>query len=231
MSKITAINNKIQEHILSQLVQQENIRFKDLQPPKTTSNVFSYHLKQLLANKWIVKTEEGYSLGPKGLAYAERHDDEQSPIRMQPSIAIALVVQDAEGRVLIQKRGTQPYINAWQLPSTRASVADTSITEAGKWAAKKILHYAPETLKHAGDCYVRIHSGKLALSSTLFHVIRFDVDDLKVRDGLEWAEPLDVMKLRTCPGTEQMMTRAFFNDEYFFEEYVLQANDQRPLGI
>lgn len=231
MSKDTTANNKIQKYVLSQLSTKEFARFKDLQPPRTSSNIFSYHLKQLVNGGWIQKNEQGYTLGIKGLAFAERGNEETTIVRMQPNIAIVLLIQDSNGKVLLQKRSTQPYLHHWQLPTVRALVVDVSVMDAGIWAAKQTVHYVPETVRHAGDCYIRLHSGKIAVSSTLFHVVRFEVDTLSVVEDTAWYKPLDIGKIATLPGTEQIMTRAFFNDEFFFEEYTVQLTTQERFGI
>lgn len=233
MSKITTVNNTVQKYILSQLINNETARFKDLQPPKTSSNALSYHLKRLVADDWVQKTATGYTLAAKGLAYAARNTTATASgsVRMQPSVAIALVVQDPEGRILLQQRASQPYIHQWQLPTANATVADESVLQAGKWFAKQLFKHVPDTLRHSGDCYVRIHRGKVALQSTLVHIVRLEADPKILPDTLAWFEPLDVEKLATYPGTEQIMTRAFFNDIYFFEEYTLQANNQSSLNL
>lgn len=230
MSKITTVTNDYQKYILSQLKTREYVRFKDLMPPKISSNTFSYHLKALQNDGWIVKSEAGYSLGAAGLAYIER-ETESKNVRMQPNILVALLVQDGYGKVLLHKKTEQPYINQWELPVVHAAVADTSVRESGIWAAKKLLHYMPESLRHAGDCYIRIHRGKVAVGSSLVHVIRFEIDDYAPRPGYEWVEPLQVGVLPHVPGLEQIMSRAFFNDDYFFEEYTVQLSTQKSLGI
>lgn len=229
-STTTTVTNSHQKYILSQLKTREHARFKDLQPPKVSSNTYSYHLKELQRGGWITKSEAGYALGPAGLAYIERDTDSKA-VRMQPNVSIALVVQDGYGKILLHKKTEQPYINQWELPKVLATAADISVREAGVWAAKTLLHHVPSGVRHAGDCYIRVHKGKLALSSTLVHVIRFNVESLTPLDGYAWVDPLHVEKMSCAPGTELIMTRTFFNDEFFFEEYTVQLTSQEHLAV
>lgn len=230
MGKVATVTNEYQKYILSQLKTREYARFKDIKPPKISSNAFSYHLKELLGGGWITKSNAGYSLGPAGLAFIER-DTGSKAVRMQPNIAVVFIVQDGYGNILLHKKTEQPYIGQWELPSLSMAVADTSVREAGIWAAKKLLHIVPETVRHAGDCYVRVHKGKVALSSTFMHVIRLDVDDYKPLKEFAWFDPLGVSALPHVPGLEQIMTRTFFNDDFFFEEYTVQLIAQEPFGL
>ena len=225
MSNKTTVNNPVQKKILTHLCGVETARFSDMKPRGVSSNTYSYHIKQLITNHWIVKVESGsYTLGPKGLAFAER-DMEDVDIRMQPGIKLALLVQDGYGNIVVAKRARQPYIGNWELPSQEMSIADTSVQEAAIWAAKKLLHHIPATIRHVGDCYVHITKGKLALTSTLVHVMRFEVDEIVLPDGMQWTEPLKLDN--TVPGTEQIIARAFFNDQFFFEEYTHQLTTQQ----
>lgn len=230
MKTSTTVTNEHQKYILSQLKTRQYARFKEIQPPKISSNSFSYHLKELQKGGWIVKSDTGYGLGPAGLAYAER-DTESRAVRMQPNIVLMFVVQDGYGNILLHRKSEQPHINQWELPFANASVADSTVREAARWASKKLFHHVPETLRHAGDCYIRLHKGKVALSSTLAHVIRFSIDDYTPLEGYEWIDPLHVEAVPHAPGLEQIMTRTFFNDDFFFEEYTVQLAVQGSLEI
>lgn len=230
MARNTTVKNNYQKFILSQLKTTEYARFSDIKPPKISSNAFSYHLKQLIAGGWVAKTDAGYTLGPKGLAEVDRNIESRQ-VRMQPNVVVALLVQDGYGKVLLKKRGEQPYIHHWELPAVPASVADTTVTEAAKWAAKQQLKLLPEHMRHVGDCYVRTHKGRLALNSTLYHIVRFEIDEYQTDGAFMWAEPLDLGAMSLVPGTENVVTRAFFNDEFFFDEFVVQLKNQEPLAL
>ncbi len=228
MVRKSSVKNDYQKYILSQLRTSQFARFSDIKPENINSNSFSYHLKELLKGGWITKSAQGYSLGPSGLAHAAR-DTEEKTVRMQPNLMIALLIQDPEGNVLLHKKSEQPYIATWELPSVPAAVADTSIRDAAEWAARKLLHITPDNPRHAGDCYVRVHRGKVALTATMFHIIRFAVGAYEAPTNFMWVDPLKIAALSHAPALDQIVARAFFNDPYFFEEYTVQYSIQAPL--
>lgn len=220
--------NEYKKYALSKLKQSKFARFSDIKPSKVSTNSFSYHLKGLIKEGWVIKTSKGYTLAPRGLAYAAREPADKL-VRMQPNVSVALLVQDSNGRVLLKKYAEQPYIGQWGLPSVAAGVADVSILEAGEWACRQIFKITPSNMRHVGDCYVRLHKGKLALVSNLSHIIRFELFNYKLTDEFMWVEPLDLTQVMLVPGTENIVARTFFNDSFFFEEFTVQLLDQEIL--
>lgn len=60
----------IKQYILDKLVFAEYLRNRDMRPPGVESNLYQYHLKELLKDGYIKKLETGYTLSKKGLQYA-----------------------------------------------------------------------------------------------------------------------------------------------------------------
>lgn len=223
----------------------EYARFSEMRPKKVDTNLFTYHLKLLLKAEYVVKTELGYTLSAKGLVYVDRVSIDKMKLRTQPKIITMLLVQDGYGKVLLQKRTKQPYINTWTLPYGKFHIDDTSVLSAASREAKEKLHYTPESFRHAGDCYIVvgrnvrvaaepiekgtfIDGDVLHLNTeeiftvdtrTLVHLVRFEADDIVLSDNLQWVEPLALSKLALAPAVEQIVTRAFFGDDFFFEEF------------
>ncbi len=106
------ITHHIQKYIISVLMYQEIARFRDLRPPKTETNLFSYHLNLLIKSGLITKTAGGYPISPACLSYVDRVSGEKQTIRRQTKIITMLLVKNSEGQVLLQKRSKQPYINS-----------------------------------------------------------------------------------------------------------------------
>jgi len=213
------IEHHIQKHIVSVLMFTRVARFRDLRPLKTDTNLFTYHLKLLVKNHFIIKTEGGYTLGQKGLAYIDRVSTEKFTIRNQPNIITMLVVQNSEGDVLLQKRNKQPYIDTWTLPYGKVDIDDKSITESGQREALEKLALSDQTMRHAGNAYIRVTTNEGIISTTLAHVMFFETDDVKINDLLAWARPHKISQYELAPCVEQIMTRTFFKDEHFFEEF------------
>lgn len=202
---------------------QKYARFRDLRPPRTDTNLFSYHLKVLVKEKYIEKVTAGYTLSVKGLSYVDRlSTTNKLTIRAQPKIITMLVIQNSNGDVLLQKRLKQPHIDKWTLPYGKLHVDDSSVQVAAVREAGEKLNFKNAPVEHAGDCYIRIADGDEVIMSTLAHVFRFETDDIEMNDQLLWARPHKLGQLELAPAVEQIITRTFFRDPFYFEEYTEQ---------
>ena len=190
-----------------------------MRPPKTDTNLFSYHLKVLIKETLVDKTESGYTLSKKGLAYVDRVSIEKFNIRSQPKIITMLLIQNSEGDVLIQKRTKQPYIDTWTLPYGKTHMDDTLIEMGARRESLEKLNFSPETIRHAGDAYVRVSAEGEVLSSTLVHVFRFETDAIVETESIKWVQPLKLLRLNLAPAVEDIVSRSFFGDKHFFAEF------------
>jgi ADP-ribose pyrophosphatase YjhB (NUDIX family) len=238
------ITHHIARSIIAYLMTHEYARFSDMRPEKVDTNLFSYHLKLLVKAGYVTKTDNGYTLSDNGLIYVDRVSIEKMKLRTQPKIITMLLIQDGYGKVLLQKRTKQPYINTWTLPYGKLHIDDVSVLDAARREAQEKLQFDPHKLRHAGDCYivvgkhVALDEGARAGSlidgdtldlaqktefiietRTLAHVVRFESDAIVATDDLQWVEPLDLPTLPLAPAVEQIVTRAFFGDKFFFEEF------------
>lgn len=107
----------VQSHILKVLAFNKYARFKDMRPPKVDSNLYSYHLRVLQKDKYVSKTDEGYTLSPKGLSYVDGLSNDDRKIRKQPKIVAIFALQNSKGEWLMVRRLMQPYIGQYMLPS------------------------------------------------------------------------------------------------------------------
>jgi ADP-ribose pyrophosphatase YjhB (NUDIX family) len=219
MFESVSINHHIQRYIIDVLMYQEIARFRDLRPPRTDTNLFTYHLNVLLKSGMLQKIEGGYTLTPLGLSYVDRVSEEKKVIRTQPKIITMLLIQNSNGDVLLQRRNKQPYINAWTLPYGKLHIEDQTLVAAAKREAKEKLGLDNQELSHAGDCYIRVHSEGGVVSTTLAHVFRFNRDDIKTTDDIIWARPHKLGTHRLAPAVEAIVARGFFHDLFFFEEF------------
>lgn len=216
------VTHHIQKYILGKLNHHKTVRFTDLKKPGVETNLFSYHLKLLVRQDFVRKTDGGYSLGSNGLRYVDRVSDDKFIVRTQPKIVTMLVVQNFVGDVLLWKRNKQPYIDTWTVPYGKLHIDDTSIAAAAIREAREKLGIHQSTVRHAGDCYVRVRGDNDVISSTLMHVFRFDSDEIAMNDRLTWARPHKLSMFDLAPAVEQIITRCFYNDPYFFEEFEVQ---------
>ena len=213
------ITHHIQKFIISTLIHRKYARFRDLRSPGTDTNLFSYHLKVLIQNGLIDKDDKGYTLSNKGLTYVDGVSGNTVTVRRQPKIITMLLVQNSHGQVLLQKRTKQPYIDAWTLPYGKIHISDESIIGAAEREAFEKLLLKDQTIRHVGDCYIRVHTDNTILSTTLAHICRFETDDITPDDTKIWVKPLSLSKYHLAPAVEQIITRSFFGDDHFFAEF------------
>lgn len=244
------ISHHIERNILAYLMTHEYARFRDLRPQGVETNLFSYHLKLLQKGDYVTKTDQGYTLSRRGLVYVDRVNAEKMRVRTQPKIITMLLVQDGYGKVLLQRRTKQPYINTWTLPYGKLHIDDLSVPEAARRESREKLGYDPHKLRHVGDCYITVINGRRTLrpvdsqgelredatihistqsvpmieTRTLAHIVRFETDAIAAADNLQWVEPLDLATLKLAPAVEQIVARAFFGDTFFFEEFIVQQS-------
>jgi len=213
------IDHHIQRHIIGVLMFQKLARFRDLRPPKTDTNLFTYHLKVLLKNGLVSKTDSGYTLSQKGMSYVDRVSTDKFTIRSQPKVITMMVIQNSDGDVLLQKRTKQPYIDTWTLPYGKLHIDDPTIAAAAERETFEKLGLKNQPLTHAGDCYIRVKANGAILSTTLAHVFRFNRDDIATNETTQWARPHKLAQYELAPAVEAIVTRTFFNDDHFFEEF------------
>ncbi len=219
MIEQTEVKHHIQKHILGVLLRQRTARFRDMRAPRTDTNLYSYHLTQLLKQGMVKKIEGGYTLGTKGLVYVDRLNAEKAFKREQPKIITQLVVQNSNGDVLLQRRNKQPYIDMWTLPNGKLHMDDASLLEAAQREAKDKLGITQHDMRHAGDCYLRVTDGGEMVTMTLVHVFAFERDDIPSSDDVQWVQPHKLHKYELAPCVEQIIARTFFRDPFFFEEF------------
>jgi len=219
MIESVSVNHHIQKYIIDVLMYTQIARFRDLRPDKTDTNLFTYHLNSLVKSGMVAKVEGGYSLSVAGLSYVDRVSTEKKTVRTQPKIITMLLIQNSDGDVLLQKRDKQPYINAWTLPYGKLHIDDATLQHAAQREAKDKLGLDNQALVHAGDCYIRVKTGDQILSTTLAHVFSFNRDDIETSETVVWARPHKLDQYRLAPAVQSIVSRGFFRDPFFFEEF------------
>lgn len=217
MDSKTTVKHKIKKYIIEHLITTEYARFKDLRPPRVETNAFTYHLNGLVAQGFVEKSARGYSLGPSGLRYLHAQAQQTAP-----GVMVMALVQNSDGDVLLERRTSHPHMNSWALPFRPVLGEDASLMIAADRLIHTALGVADSTHSHAGDCYIRVVSGGEVLSSTLVHLYSFNIDSIKTTEDLVWARPHKLDQYTLYPATAEIMTRGFFRDPYFFEEFTVE---------
>lgn len=90
-----------------------NCRFRDLHIDGITTDLQTFHIKQLIRQKFVEKDTSGqYHLTTKGKEYANRMDDEIKKIEKQGSSGVLVRVTKKEGNkqlFLVYRRHKEPF--------------------------------------------------------------------------------------------------------------------------
>lgn len=209
----------IRKHILRTLSLTKWARFRDMKPPRVDSNLYNYHLKQLVHEGYIEHhTSKGYRLSPYGLRFVNQISMEVFEPRWQPKIATVLVCRRGD-EVLLWRKFKQPYIGTWTLPGGKMHYDDISVRGA---AERDILFYAsriPDDLVHVGLCAYRAFIGDELINYTFAHVFtcRLESTDF-VLTRPEWIKLSDATKRDCSPGTLEIIEAVARHRRFFFVE-------------
>jgi 8-oxo-dGTP pyrophosphatase MutT (NUDIX family) len=217
MIERTDVEHHIQKYIIGILTYRKIARFRDLRPPKTDTNLFSYHLKSLIKAGFIIKLEYGYSLSHRGLRYVDRLSHEMVKVREQPKIITMLNLTNTKGEVIVQKRNKQPYIDTWTLPNGKLHLDDASLIDAANREAYEKLGLSGLILGHAGDCYIRVFADTELLSTTFAHIFTGKVEDKNLPDATRFVLPTDLSALTLAPAVKDIVELSSTASPFFAE--------------
>jgi len=159
----------IQRSILGRLMTDEAMRYRDLKPLEVASNLFTYHLKVLVGEGYVVSSQRGtYQLTSKG----QRHVDSLSlstlKPRLQPKTVILLVCRDRLGRWLVMKRRIQPLLGKVGFPYGKLHLGEKIAEAAARELSEKTG--LSGALEHRGDGYITISNLQTPVSEIFFHL-------------------------------------------------------------
>ena len=120
-----SVTHHIQLSILRQMLKNDQARYSDLKPKGVESNLFMYHLKQLIREGLVEKQDKVYLLTRVGKRFADRATLETMKIRVQPKIVCVLCVHRADGKWLVMRRKHQPFIDYTGFPSGKMHFGET----------------------------------------------------------------------------------------------------------
>jgi 8-oxo-dGTP pyrophosphatase MutT (NUDIX family) len=106
----------IQANILRELLFVTKGSFGELNKNKVGTDLFSFHLKQLIGWGLVEKKDGKYSLSTRGKEFANRFDTDKVEVEKQGKVAVLIVVtRDGQNgkEYLIQQRRKQPSFGYW----------------------------------------------------------------------------------------------------------------------
>lgn len=124
------IDHHLQQTIIERLKQSTDpVRYTDLKDPTLENSLFSYHLNKLITRNMVQKTDDGYALTIEGARWLNDNGFLLKP-KEAPRVFIALVVQNNDGKYLINQRSGQmksainDYMFATTVYSNDAAISD-----------------------------------------------------------------------------------------------------------
>jgi len=159
----------IQLKILSALTLTDSARYSQIKPKDIESNLFIYHLRQLIKAKLVVKNADGtYSLSSAGKAYADKVSMSSYKLRSQAKIVNLIACENKAGKFLLYRRKRQPFIGLAGFPYGKVHLGETIKESSEREFNEKTNMNA--RLSHRGDVYVTVFSDGTLISHTLFHI-------------------------------------------------------------
>lgn len=153
----------IQYKIIDQLIYANTRRFSELRPRGVDSNLFQYHLQHTIKEGYVQKVEDGYTLSPKGLYFADRHSSLLKDVREQPKVITIVAIRDSLGRILLKSKDKQPFVGTYHLPAGKLHMNE-SLHQA---AVRELQEKTPITdleLTHVLTVHVRISMNNQLIS-------------------------------------------------------------------
>lgn len=214
----------IQKHILRTLTHQKWARFRDMRPPRTDSNLYSYHLKLLLKEGMIEKhAEKGYRLSPAGLRYVDHVSLERFEPRWQPKLITKLFIQDDEGRILLWPKYKQPFIGTWSLPSGKVHYDDRSVLDAARRELGYITNRDPLRLEHRGVMEINAVVAGDLVTHVLEHLFIATIENgSMIHEQATWMTLDEIVQAECSPGTEEAIEQCIKDGPFFYRHYDIE---------
>lgn len=218
---VTTNLHHIRKHILRQLVRRKWARFRDLRPDRVDSNLYNYHLKQLVKDGFIEHNlDNGYRLSPMGLRYADHVSLETFEPRWQPKVITVFVAMNTRGEYLLWKKYKQPFINKLSLPSGKMHYEDESLPDAMRRELSYFLDHPLTSVHYKGVMEYRAFIEGTLVTHTLAHVFSGDIAGQQVDTSrLFWTDIKSLKSTEMSPGTRETIEATENYSDIFFESH------------
>lgn len=220
------LDHYIQRTIVYRLAFTPGLRFSQLKPDELENKLFTYHLKKVLAEGLVEKSETGiYTLTPEGRRISTGAlDKEQSLIVDRAHSVLFLVIRrKQDGAWLFYKRGTHPMLGFSGFmhcnPNAQEFVTETAHLECHKKTGLE------GTFQVLGGGYFRIYDSGFLESFTNFTLLYCDeiqgeLNPIDPKAEYYWVHNPDFSAEDMFPGTKLLKEyyeakRPFFIDETF----------------
>ncbi len=227
----------LRRNILRKLSSVKSARFSDLKDKGIENNLFTYHMKMLSKDGYILHKGTQYSLTPKGKHLVDRMSSTNFIERIQPKIITITVLKKGSNKnpqYLLCQRKKQPFFDQIGFPNGKIHL-DERICEAALRELQEKTGLQAK-LRYRGHLYVTIHNETELVSSMLCHVFTgTQITGKLFNENKEnkfsdsscfWGRIEDVSRNALIPGTIQIERLVQKKQKgLFFEEYFLNTSD------
>lgn len=217
------IEHFIQRDIVELLAKNDSLRFAQMKPQGMESNIFTYHLHQLLQQKIIRKEGAYYSLDDTGLQHVDMISFSTGKTSRQPKVIAVIVLSCYHcGKHLFAKRKCQPYIDTYMHPSGKMHFGEMPSGHVRRELVEKLgICFYP---MQRGIVTIKISNGTQPLTQVIAFVYSATIQSCDKsfpesdRFVYEWHEVDDLSSMRTMPGTREVLRIVQESKGLFIEE-------------
>jgi hypothetical protein len=217
------LDHHIQRSIVYKLSFIHSARFSDLQPDDVENKLFTYHLKKVLNEGYIIKSADGlYALTPEGRRLSTGVlEDHQALVVERPLSTLFLVIRrKSDNAWLLYRRGTHPMLGyEGFMYSPPSYLVDTQQAAEEQCLARTGLK---GTFTALGGGYIRIYHKDQLESFTHFTLLYCnDIEGELLQNNSHaeyfWSQEPDFTSEHMFPSSP--MLRQFYEDKNpFFTE-------------
>lgn len=224
------ITHHIQKSIMHILLLHDTVRYSDLKPAELESNIFMYHLNQLIKTGLVQKDKYGYSLTRDGKLYASRSNLQSLKIRIQPKVITILTIQRDDGQWLLLKRKHQPNLNYVGFPSGKIHFGET-LEQAAQRELLEKANITTVPLTFRGNLVMRFLSPEDAVVN---HIIGYvfsgtaphTLTTTNITEYFEsfWGDESKLFEKPSFQGHQQLLDllQTHKNNQLFAKEYAFK---------
>lgn len=215
----------LKKQILEKLILNSSLSFSKLKPENIESNLFIYHLKQLINEGLVQKNlQKNYQLTAEGQVFVDKLKFKTLKSSESPKAIIIAVCKNQEGKYLMYRRMGQPFISKIGFPFLDVRVGEAiSRTVVNKY----LKHFNLEVKAcHRGDVYFTSYLDAKLISYVfchIFEVTSFKGDlkiDRQIWDAF-WGKLEEIDPQELIPGVLEIQQLLAKNPKkHFFQEFV-----------
>lgn len=201
-------------------------RYSELKPTDVEGNLFSYHLKQLMREKLVEKTDEKYQFTQTGLLFINRYSLDLGKIRLQPKTLNA-VIAFKNDKILVHQRKVEPFSGLITLINGKLHFGETLLDSARRELKEKTNAEA-EKLTHRSSTYLSYFNDDICFNHVLSHnfvVSSFETQPTSTKHNeVLWLTRNELATTQnTMNGTLEIIDDLLNNTEFTFKEYRLNG--------